>query len=89
MLIKTDTVPKKGIILTIISVRKPDRLIKDVFFLIRDTAGKKKFESQSQLFLKGVHGVIYCFDLTNAESLRNVQNWVQKLNIIQEGLESQ
>lgn len=53
---------------------------------IRDTAGKKKFESQSQLFLKGTQGVIYCFDLTSEESLRNVQNWIQKLNAILEGL---
>jgi len=45
----------------------------------RDTAGKKKFEPTSKLFLKGTQGVIFCFDLTSKESLKKIQNWVQKL----------
>ena len=47
----------------------------------RDTAGKQKYESLSELFYRGVMGVIYCFDLTNKNSFKNVEKWIHKLTM--------
>jgi len=45
----------------------------------RDTAGKQKYESLSELFYRGVMGVVYVFDLTNKNTFKNIDKWVHKL----------
>ena len=39
------------------------KLMNTLAYFNRDTAGKQKYESLSELFFRGVMGVVYCFDL--------------------------
>ena len=42
---------------------------------IWDLAGQPRFNEVSRIFIKGAKGVLYVFDLTRKETLRNLLNW--------------
>ncbi|MHA1505714.1 MAG: Rab family GTPase [Candidatus Asgardarchaeia archaeon] len=42
---------------------------------IWDLAGQPRFNEVSRIFVKGARGVLYVFDLTREETLRNLTNW--------------
>jgi small GTP-binding protein len=46
-----------------------------------DTAGQEKFRSVVTSYLKGLDGIIFAFDVTNARSFSNVTNWVNYFSL--------
>ncbi|CAF1136818.1 unnamed protein product [Rotaria sp. Silwood1] len=45
---------------------------------IWDTAGQDRFKCVVSSFYRNAHGVIICFDITDLESFRNVNNWLEE-----------
>ncbi len=43
-----------------------------------DTAGQDRFKCVVSSFYRGAHGVMICFDITDLESFRNVDNWLDE-----------
>ena len=50
-----------------------------VKFTYIDTAGQEKFRAISVNYLKGTHGVILVFDLTNKETFDLIENWIEDI----------
>mmetsp|Transcript_30100 Transcript_30100/g.53370 ORF Transcript_30100/g.53370 Transcript_30100/m.53370 type:complete len:170 (-) Transcript_30100:133-642(-) len=46
-----------------------------------DTAGQEKYRSIVTSYLKGLDGIIFAFDVTNARSFSNVTNWVNYFSL--------
>jgi small GTP-binding protein len=46
-----------------------------------DTAGQERFDSITQSFYRGAHGIAMIFDVTDPKSFLNIKKW---LNNIQE-----
>ncbi|CAF1217533.1 unnamed protein product [Rotaria sordida] len=44
-----------------------------------DTAGQDRFKCVVSSFYRNANGVIICFDLTDLESFRNVNNWFEEV----------
>ncbi len=44
-----------------------------------DTAGQDRFKCVVSSFYRGAHGVIICFDITDLDSFRNVDNWLEEV----------
>lgn len=44
-----------------------------------DTAGQDRFKCVVSSFYRGAHGVMICFDITDLESFRNVENWLEEV----------
>ena len=44
-----------------------------------DTAGQDRFKCVVSSFYRGAHGVMICFDITDLESFRNVDNWLEEV----------
>jgi Ras-related protein Rab-1A len=44
-----------------------------------DTAGQDRFKCVVGAFYRNAHGVIICFDLTDVESFRNINNWYEEV----------
>jgi len=40
-----------------------------------DTAGQERFRTITSSYYRGSHAVLVCFDLSNAESFKNVHQW--------------
>ena len=47
---------------------------------IWDTAGQERFRTLTQSFYKQAHGIILCFDVTNANSFKNVRMWLESIH---------
>ena len=47
---------------------------------IWDTAGQERFRTLTLSFYKQAQGVILCFDVTNANSFKNVRIWLESIN---------
>ena len=47
---------------------------------IWDTAGQERFRTLTLSFYKQAHGVILCYDVTNANSFKNVKGWLESIN---------
>jgi Ras-related protein Rab-1A len=43
-----------------------------------DTAGQDRFKCVVSSFYRGANGVMICFDITDLESFRNVDNWLEE-----------
>lgn len=52
-----------------------DRTVK---LQVWDTAGKSRFESLGEMFLSEAMGVIFCFDITDRKSFKNLSHWMNK-----------
>ena len=46
---------------------------------IWDTAGQDRFKCVVSSFYRNANGVIICFDITDLESFRNVNNWLEEV----------
>ena len=46
---------------------------------IWDTAGQERFRTLTLSFYKQAQGVILCFDVTNANSFKNVKMWLESI----------
>jgi len=46
---------------------------------IWDTAGQDRFKCIVSSYYRNAHGVIICFDITDSESFRNVNNWFEEV----------
>jgi Ras-related protein Rab-1A len=44
-----------------------------------DTAGQDRFKCVVSSFYRGSHGVILCFDITDIDSFRNVDTWLEEI----------
>ena len=44
-----------------------------------DTAGQERFRTLTLSFYKQAQGVILCFDVTNANSFKNVKMWLESI----------
>lgn len=44
-----------------------------------DTAGQDRFKCVVSSFYRGAHGVVICFDITDLDSFRNVDNWLEEI----------
>ena len=46
---------------------------------IWDTAGQERFRTITSQFYRGSQGILLCYDITNVESFRNVNRWLQQI----------
>ena len=46
---------------------------------IWDTAGQERFRTITSQFYRGSQGILLCYDITNVESFRNVNHWLQQI----------
>jgi small GTP-binding protein len=53
---------------------------KELRFQIWDLAGQPAFDQVRQLYYKGASGVFVVFDLTQPESLKNIDRWLQEFS---------
>ena len=44
-----------------------------------DTAGQERFRTLNVSFYKQAQGIIMCFDVTNANSFKNVKGWLESI----------
>lgn len=49
---------------------------KKVKLQIWDTAGQERFKSITKAYYRGAHGVFVMYDMTNQDSFKNVDTWV-------------
>jgi Ras-related protein Rab-1A len=43
-----------------------------------DTAGQEKFKTIVSAYYKGAHGIILVYDITDRQSFKDVQNWIDE-----------
>jgi len=55
---------------------------KSVKLQIWDTAGQERFKSICRSYYKGSHGIIFVYDITDRESFREVENWMEDVDRI-------
>ena len=53
----------------------------EVAIKIWDTAGQERFKTLTQAFYRKADGVIISFDVTERQSFKNVENWVESINM--------
>ena len=58
---------------------KPPGSDKEMQVKIWDTAGQERFRTLTLSFYKQAQGIIIAFDVTNEESFRNVQGWLESI----------
>ena len=51
----------------------------NVFFQLYDTAGQEKFRSLPRNYYNQVDGILVFFDVTNEESFKTVDNWIEDI----------
>lgn len=54
-------------------------VIKKAKVQIWDTAGQDRFRAITKNYYKGAHGIILIYDVTNAETFKNVRNWLAQI----------
>jgi len=55
---------------------------KDVKVRLWDTAGQEKFHTMTNAFFRGANGVIMVYDITNAQSLVDSDNWFNEIESV-------
>ena len=73
---------KSGYIATIgmdIRLKKLEINKKDVNISITDTAGEERFRSITKMFYKGADGILVGFDLTEPNTLEQVNYWIGQI----------
>ncbi|CAF0870396.1 unnamed protein product [Didymodactylos carnosus] len=60
-------------------IRTIDIDSKDIKLQVWDTAGQDRFKCIVSSFYRGANGVLVCFDITNIESFRNVDTWIDEI----------
>ena len=46
-----------------------------------DTAGQERYRSITNAYYRGAEGILIVFDLTNQESFKNIQNWINEVTV--------
>ena len=46
---------------------------------IWDTAGQERFRTITKTYYKGAHGIILTYDVTDANSFKNIRNWIKQI----------
>jgi len=52
---------------------------KSVKLQIWDTAGQEKFRTITSSYYRGAHGIIVCYDVTDAASFNHVRDWLSEI----------
>mmetsp|Transcript_62402 Transcript_62402/g.72589 ORF Transcript_62402/g.72589 Transcript_62402/m.72589 type:complete len:209 (-) Transcript_62402:28-654(-) len=52
---------------------------KSIKLQIWDTAGQERFKTITSSYYKGAHGVVIAYDITNKQSLKDVDNWLAEV----------
>ncbi|CAF1424632.1 unnamed protein product [Didymodactylos carnosus] len=60
-------------------IRTIDIDSKYVKLQIWDTAGQDRFKCVVRNFYRGAHGVLLCYDITDSESFRNIEEWANEI----------
>ena len=47
---------------------------------IWDTAGQERFRTITSSYYRGAHGIIIVYDITNSESFKNIDKWLQEVD---------
>ena len=55
-----------------------DKIIK---VQVWDTAGEERYRSITNAYYRGAEGILIVFDLTNEESFKNIQNWINEVTV--------
>ena len=50
---------------------------KSVKMQIWDTAGQERFKTITASYYKGAHGIILTYDITDKQSFKDIENWLQ------------
>ena len=45
---------------------------------IWDTAGQERYKSITNAYIKGCHGVLVVYDITNEDSFNNIEKWIER-----------
>ncbi|NXN07007.1 RAB13 protein, partial [Indicator maculatus] len=45
----------------------------------RDTAGQERFKTITTAYYRGAVGIILVYDITDAKSFENIQNWMKSI----------
>ena len=46
-----------------------------------DTAGQERYRSITNAYYRGAEGILIVFDLTNKESFKNIENWINEVTV--------
>ena len=46
-----------------------------------DTAGQERYRSITNAYYRGADGILIVFDLTNKESFKNIENWINEVTV--------
>ena len=52
---------------------------KTIKLQIWDTAGQERFKTITNSYYKGAHGIIVTYDVTDKESYKNIDNWMNEV----------
>ena len=55
-----------------------DKIIK---VQVWDTAGEERYRSITNAYYRGAEGILIVFDLTNKESFKNIENWINEITV--------
>lgn len=53
----------------------------EVTIKIWDTAGQERFKTITQSFYRKADGIIISFDVTDENSFKNIENWVESIKL--------
>jgi len=54
---------------------------KKVRMQIWDTAGQERFRTITTSYFRGAQGIILCYDITEKNTFKNLQNWVRQIKL--------
>ena len=79
--IKQLDINKKKVKIQLWYISKVSELITNfVIFFFRDTAGQERYNTITQSYYRGVHGVIVAFDVCERSSFDNVKKWMRDID---------
>ena len=47
---------------------------------IWDTAGQERFRTIASMYYRGTHGVIFVYDVTNADTFKSIKKWLHEID---------
>ena len=69
-------VPTIGVDFKVKSLEVENKQIK---MQIWDTAGQERFRNVISSYFRGSHGIFVIYDITNRDSFKNLENWLQEI----------